>query len=633
MSPGEKTRRQFLRMAAASAATAAFADYLRADSAPSPFLRYPNVQCVSATGATVVWTMLTQVVGSLVVTDPSGNSQTIAASVAEFDPSLTGMPETYFQYIASVGNLVAGTQYTYQAQADGQIVPCPLSNPLVFQTSGIGPFNFLHFADSGEGNAAQMQIAQQMAGEPGISLALANGDLAYQLATFASIEANYYGVYCNMMTQIPFFGSLGNHEYYTDSANPTLAARVTPTNGVPLADQGRYYSFDWDNVHFVALDSNAPLDAVAAGTGPMAQWLSNDLANTRKYWKVVFFHAPGYATGIHQAEPTAGEVRQYIVPILEQYGVQLVFNGHEHTYQRTYELIEGVPVAPNSGGIVYVTSGGGGADPYWTAPNDQILESIGMNNYVRGEVSDGTITLRVRGMGQTTDIDSTILAPLPQTFSAVNSASFTGDLASGGAVTIFGRNLAVRARQSSPSAPMMEAASCSASINGTPVPLLYADANQINVQIPFSLVGPATLTVFTPNGVSQTAFNIAAVAPQFFSNPDGSVQALHGDGSMVSTAAPAVAGETVTMLLTGLGSVKGSALAGIPQAAPMPVMASVQMTFGGVPARMGPVMLGANYAGVYEIQVPIPSGLGQGSVAVQVTANGVASNTVSLPIG
>jgi len=349
-------------MAAASAATAALAEHLRADSASSPFLRYPNVQNVSATGATLVWTMLTQVVGSLVVTDPSGNSQTIAASVAEFDPSLTGMPETYFQYVASVGNLVAGTPYSYQVQADGQTVPCPLSSPLVFQTTGSGPFNFLHFADSGEGNAAQMQIAQQMAAEQGLSLALANGDLAYYYATFASIEANYFGVYNNMMAQIPFFGSLGNHEYYTDGANPTLAARVTPTNGIPVADQGRYYSFDWDNVHFVALDSNAPLDAAIAGTGTMLAWLDNDLRVTRKYWKVVFFHAPGYATGVHQAEPTAGEVRQGIVPILEKYGVQLVFNGHEHTYQRTYELIEGVPVAPNSGGIVYVTSGGGGAD-------------------------------------------------------------------------------------------------------------------------------------------------------------------------------------------------------------------------------------------------------------------------------
>ena len=57
-------------------------------------------------------------------------------------------------------------------------------------------------------------------------------------------------------------------------------------------------------------------------------WLDNDLASTHRFWRVAFFHHPGYATGKHQDEPPAGEVRQAIVPILEKYGVQLVFNGH-----------------------------------------------------------------------------------------------------------------------------------------------------------------------------------------------------------------------------------------------------------------------------------------------------------------
>jgi acid phosphatase type 7 len=515
------TRRDFLRAAGAATVAGSFlAGRLAADEG-SAFLRYPNVQNVSASGAAICWTMPALVEGSVVVSDQSGSSQTVAASVLEFEPSQTGMPATYYQYQAAVGGLNPGTMYSYSVQTLGQSL-----TRSHFTTPGSEPFHFLHFADSGEGNGAQFELGAQMQRE-NAALVLANGDLAYDLATFASIEANYYGVYRQMMSHIPFFGSMGNHEYLTGNGVPTLSSRVTPVNGVPAADAGRYYSFDWGNVHFVVLDSNAPLVNSIAGTDQMLTWLASDLSSTRQFWRVVMYHHPGYATGVHQDEPPAGQVRQYIVPILEQYGVQLVFNGHEHTYQRTFELLAGNVVAPNSGGIVYITSGGGGAGPYWTAPNDLIAESIGVNNYVRGEVSQGTVALHTFGLGRHDEIDSIVLAPAPQISSVVNSASYTSDLASGGAVIVFGRNLSCVTVQSCLTSPMMEAGGCSVSFNGTPIPILYADAGQINLQIPFSLSGSGALTVLTPNGVTQTNVNISPVAPQLVVDSEGLPKAMH----------------------------------------------------------------------------------------------------------
>ena len=238
----------------------------------------------------------------------------------------------------------------------------PLSRPLEFRTEAPGKFRFLHFADAGEGSAQQFAVSKLMHAKDA-DLVLANGDLAYDLATHSSIENNYYGVYREMMAQVPFFATLGNHEYYSDSANPSLSGRVHPVAGVPYEDWGRYYSFDWANAHFVALDSNWPLERAAGGTGAMLKWLDQDLANTRKFWRIAFFHHPGYATGKHAASAEAARVRDYVVPVLERHGVQLVLNGHEHTYQRTYELRGGTPVEANTGGIVHVTSGGGGAQP------------------------------------------------------------------------------------------------------------------------------------------------------------------------------------------------------------------------------------------------------------------------------
>lgn len=598
---------------------------------PAPaFTRYPNIQNLSATGGSIVWALTTLVAGVVVVVDPSGYGVTCPAAVTEFDPSVTGMAQTYYQYVATFEGLAPNTIYTYQVQASGQTVASALTRPLEFTTPGSGPFNFINFADSGEGNAEQLALRVQMVEETA-SLAIANGDLAYNLATYASIESNYYGVYQDIMAQIPFFASLGNHEYMTDNALPSLASRVTPTAGVPVGDRGRYYSFDWGNAHFVALDSNTPLDDAIAGTGPMLNWLDNDLQNTSKFWKIVFFHHPGYATGVHQSEPPAGEVREGIVPILEKHGVQLVLNGHEHTYQRTYELLGGQVVAPNSGGVVYVTSGGGGAEAYYTAPNDLIAQSIGVNNYVHAEVSGEEITLKVRGLGQRGIIDSIVLAPQPQVFSAVNSASFTTDLASGGALTILGRNLSATSFKAGLKAPRFSENGCSATLNGVAVPILSADAGQMNLQIPFNFSGPANLMLITRNGAVQTSIQVAPVAPQFFTNSDGTVVATHANGTPVVAPSPAIGSEIITLFLTGLGGVNSPIEAGVLPPAGVTALANVQMTIGGIPVASQPAVLSTSAPGTYQIQVQVPAGLRQ-SAAVQASVNGVVSNTPLLLI-
>ncbi len=619
---------------AASAGSALLAQ----QSTAPVFTRTPNIQNLGANAASIVWALAGSVAGAVIVVDPSGNSVTHPATVTEFDPSVTGLTQTYYQYTAPITGLKPGTVYSYHVQANSQTLPSSLAGPSEFTTAGDGPFSFLQFADSGEGNAEQLALSQQIMAEK-VSLVLANGDLAYQLATYQSIEANYYGVYQQMMAKVPFFASLGNHEYYTDNASPSLAGRVTPTNGVPSGDRGRYYSFDWGNAHFVALDSNAPLDEAIAGTGPMLTWLDNDLQNTRQFWRIVFFHHPGYATGEHQDEPTAGEVRQGIVPILEKHGVHLVFNGHEHTYQRTHELLGGQVVAPNSGGIVYITSGGAGADTYYTAPNALIAESIGINNYVRATVSGEEITLAVRGLAKSAPIDSMVLRPRPQVFSALNSASFTTALASGGAMTIMGRNLSPVALQGDLKSPapiasrhaMLSAQGFSVTLNGVPVPVLYADAGQVNCQIPFDFSGSATLMVATRNGTSQTPIHIAPVAPQFFMNADGSVMATDAVGLPVTASSPARESETITLFLTGLGAVNHTVEAGVLPPAGVGVLATVKVTVGGIPVASLPPVLSVSYPGIYQIQVQLPLGLKGGTAAVQAMANGVTSNTPFLP--
>ena len=607
------TRRGFLQTATVAAAGASTLRAQAIGIAPA-FLRCPNVQNTGPNEATILWALPSLQTATVSVTDPSGKVRIFDAVATLFDTATTSMDQTYYQYRAILTGLTRATTYTYQILVNGAALSSPLKRALQFSTEAPGPFRFLHFADSGEGSAQQIQLGREMAAED-VSFVLANGDLAYDLATHSSIEDNYYAMYREMMAQVPFFATLGNHEYYTDSGNPSLSGRAHRAEGVASHEWGRYYSFDWGNAHFVALDTNAPLERAANGKGGMLQWLEQDLRNTRKFWRIAFFHHPGYATGKHQDEPEAERVRQHIVPILEANGVHLVFNGHEHTYQRTYELRGGQVVPANAGGIVYVTSGGGGAQPSWSAPNERIAQSIGKNHFVRTEVTGSSLMLRTRGLSEAVDLDALTLRPQPRITGVVNSATFTSQIASGGAVTIFGSNLFPEAVAAT-GTPLLEAHGCSVLWNGKALPLVFADAMQINTELPAGVSDSAKLQVITPNGSTEITVQVSGVAPALFANPQSPEFALAvSAGSLVNTDSPAASGAPISLFMTGLGTGAG---------------VHVRVKFQDVEADATSVT--PQGGGIYQVQIPVPLGLQSDSASVEVVADGVRSNVLSLPI-
>jgi hypothetical protein len=118
------------------------------------------------------------------------------------------------------------------------------------------------------------------------------------------------------------------------------------------ANSEKYYSFDWGNAHFTALDINdGPSQAQLA-------WLQSDLAATHQRWKFVFYHQAIYSSGPHGYEPYIIGKRAVLAPIFEAHHVDVVFNGHDHDYERTQSI----------NGVVYIVSGGGGASLYNVNP-------------------------------------------------------------------------------------------------------------------------------------------------------------------------------------------------------------------------------------------------------------------------
>lgn len=135
-----------------------------------------------------------------------------------------------------------------------------------------------------------------------------------------------------LMARVRFYATLGNHD------------KASNVSYQPWSMNGRrYYTFAVNNVRFFALDSNRPDRSEFA-------WLDEALRSSNEDWKICYFHHPLYSDGVKHGP--ALELRVLLEPILVRYGVDVVFSGHDHVYER---------LTPQEG-IVYFVTGAGGQD-------------------------------------------------------------------------------------------------------------------------------------------------------------------------------------------------------------------------------------------------------------------------------
>jgi uncharacterized protein (TIGR03437 family) len=214
----------------------------------------------------------------------------------------------------------------------------------------------------------------------------------------------------------------------------------------------------------------------------------------------------------------------------------------------------------------------------------------------------------------------------------------SSSVAPGSIISIFGQSLAPEV-QIGPVNPLSQnLVGVTVTVNDLILPLMFVSPGQINALLPSSLApGDYTLQIqVTGQPNISGPFTAARNAPGLFFQTIGSVNyalAMHADGSMVTTASPAVGGETISMLGTGFGPYQQAVLDGFfPPNPPPAVKDAVTLSVGGInPAPTSTAAPG--FSGVVATQFEVPSGLAGGtSVPVLVTINGVDSNTVMLPV-
>jgi len=180
------------------------------------------------------------------------------------------------------------------------------------------------------------------------------------LTRFQRWDPYYFLPYEDILKSACLFTSIGNHDF-----DPTYEGFLYLPHNNPLETE-LYYSFNYGNAHFIALDSRK--DQSVLSTADL-WWLREDLEQASKdpdiSWIIVFFHHAPFGSGFyHRAGGEPGQVmEQYYVPVFEEFGVDVVFSGHVHAYERTCPMLAKRCTAPNDGGVLYIVTGGGGRPP------------------------------------------------------------------------------------------------------------------------------------------------------------------------------------------------------------------------------------------------------------------------------
>jgi len=331
-------------------------------------------------------------------TDGAGASEvrySLDRSYSNVEAAISSTRDGKYWQSATIAGLTADTAYYYRIYTNGSDVTpwSEITFTTAPQATTLG-FTFVTLGDSRPNGTSSppSQGARDVAAEISrhrVDLVLHTGDIVNAGGICSGSDSSwnqyirgYFDLYRESMGDVPFYPSVGNHELSGGSCGYEGYTDVyyLPENA-SAGDEEEYYSFDWGNAHFVALDTNQSYSTGSA----QYNWLVNDLQASTQPWKFVFFHHPAYSSGSHGS---TSAVQTHLVPIFETYGVDVVFGGHDHHYERTCAILNDACTTPQDGGVVYYVTGGGGAPLYSVAGAWFTAYSGSLYHFLEVEIND-----------------------------------------------------------------------------------------------------------------------------------------------------------------------------------------------------------------------------------------------------
>lgn len=287
-----------------------------------------------------------------------GNEAPYAEKTAAFrrleTPEITDDPVNS-RFTVTLENLKPGTAYEYWV---GNGDAGTWTGPYRFTTAppkGV-PFTFMFVGDFQEGLSGTAVILTEVAQKyPETGFYMAAGDFANSGSNRNDWD-QMIGEARNVWANYALAPTLGNHDL---SGHNSTAPRMyfhyfsLPSNGPADLPPGHAYGFAYGDAYFFVLDSNDKLLV-------QREWLAQQLQQPeiKQYkWKIVMLHHPVYNI---KASRKNMLIHDMFLPVFDEYGVDLVLNGHDHGYMRSKVLYNGAEVKDGQPGTVYVVSNAGG---------------------------------------------------------------------------------------------------------------------------------------------------------------------------------------------------------------------------------------------------------------------------------
>ena len=268
----------------------------------------PYLTAATETGITVNWRTENATTGSVFYA-----TESYFDTYGTYD-SMVADAERELHHVQLTG-LAPDTTYHYRL-----LIGEELTADHTFTTLGSDAFTFIVYGDTQEQLPTFTQlerhklVADRIAEESDISFILHCGDVVGDVDN-PEEWTRFFEATRSALAETPIFTVLGNHE-------------ENSTNYYDIFGVSEWYSFDCGNAHFAMLDSNFY-------TAVQAEWLAQDLDNDAP-WKFAVFHHPPYSsTSSHWGGWL--DLRAAWEPVFVANGVNAVFNGHVHAYERCYE--------------------------------------------------------------------------------------------------------------------------------------------------------------------------------------------------------------------------------------------------------------------------------------------------------
>lgn len=284
----------------------------------------------------------------------------------------------------TVEDLEPGTAYFYRIGSENARGEKIEAGPYPFKTAVREgePFSFTVTSELGgysgfdqSGGRINTNIFNQMQRfRPDLTLFV--GDIVNDGTEYEDWDKYFFGPGKSFLAHTPSYCCPGNHECSASWYDAFFA----------FPEPKKYYSFDYGDVHFISLDSTdfVTKEYYPHGNGEMSRgnahydFLVQDLQSSKAKWKIVFFHYPPYVSGNYQVE-----AMRELCPVMEQSGVDVVFNSHTIVYERSHPLRS--DKIDFDEGIVYIVAGGAGAMPQWLLPKREwhTSQSLAVPHFVQ----------------------------------------------------------------------------------------------------------------------------------------------------------------------------------------------------------------------------------------------------------